>query len=108
MMGVHTYLDSYVKRDPKDQSTQPKAINPRRKTIRKEDDDNVTDAEKIDPFGDNPGWSEDWVKAHKINYLGRVVNLVVFGVFSIVFWGIALSHYYSDVNILDIKPPTYG
>ena len=77
-------------------STQPKAINPRRKTIRKEEDDNVTDAEKIDPFGDNPGWSEDWVKAHKINYLGRVVNLVVFGVFNIVFWGIALSHYYSE------------
>merc|ERR1719245_443667 len=49
MMGVHTYLDSYVKRDPSDQSTQPKAINPRRKTIRKEEDDNVTDAEKIDP-----------------------------------------------------------
>merc|ERR1719245_1607732 len=29
MMGVHTYLDSYVKRDPGDESTQPKAINPR-------------------------------------------------------------------------------
>ena len=56
----------------------------------------MTDAEKIDPFRENPGWSEDWVKAHKINYLGRVVNLVVFGVFNIVFWGIALSHYYSE------------
>merc|ERR1719464_1704356 len=29
MMIIHTYMDTYVKRDPNDQSTQPKAINPK-------------------------------------------------------------------------------
>ena len=140
MMVVHTYMDSYVKRDPTDQrsnmghnwhwqiytshSTQPKAINPRRRVANKNqtgDDDEdgkslraITDPDKIDPWGENPDWDPSWVKAHKINYLGRVsykstdqvmtdphfthqiVNLMVFGLFNIVFWGIALSHYYSE------------
>ena len=30
------------------------------------------DPDKIDPWGDNPDWDAHWVKAHKINYLGRV------------------------------------
>ena len=30
------------------------------------------DPDKIDPWGDNPEWDRHWVKAHKINYLGRV------------------------------------
>ena len=29
-------------------------------------------ADKIDPWGENPDWDPSWVKAHKINYLGRV------------------------------------
>merc|ERR1719208_269210 len=33
MMIVHTYLDTYVKRDPSDQSTQPRAINPRKRIL---------------------------------------------------------------------------
>merc|ERR1712198_601219 len=71
MMVVHTYMDSFVKRDPNDQSTQPKAINPRRRIKRKEmsddEDENETfeDPDKIDPFGENPVWSECWVKAHR-------------------------------------------
>ena len=63
-------------------STQPKAINPRRRVKDKEripddDEDEETvktsrDPDKIDPWGDNPDWDPSWVKAHKINYLGRV------------------------------------
>ena len=57
-------------------STQPKAINPRKRIIRKErnedEEENDKDDDKIDPFGDNPTWDMNWVKAHKINYLGRV------------------------------------
>ena len=66
----------------------------------------------IDPFGENPGWDPSWVKAYKINFLGKVyikssqnsskrkliqvLNLIVFGIFNIVFWGVALSHYYAE------------
>ena len=63
-------------------STQPKAINPRRRVKNKDlvaDDDEdgesvkaSRDPDKIDPWGDNPEWDPHWVKAHKINYLGRV------------------------------------
>ena len=80
-------------------STQPKAINPRLRLSKSrggdEDDLPAQGADKIDPFGENPGWDPDWVKAHKINYLGRVINLVVFLLFNMIFWGIALSHYYA-------------
>ena len=52
-----------------------------------DEDENETfeDPDKIDPFGENPGWSECWVKAHRINYLGRVKKLssvfLAFGIF---------------------------
>ena len=102
MMVVHTYMDHFVKRDPTDQrwhfsniikdfknnnfSTQPKAINPRKRIMKRDkpdnngDDDNADgeggepshSADKIDPWGENPDWDPSWVKAHKINYLGRV------------------------------------
>ena len=29
-------------------------------------------SDKIDPFGENPGWDPMWVKAYKINFLGKV------------------------------------
>ena len=79
-------------------STQPKAINPRLRLSknRVEDEEDGEPADSIDPFGDNPGWDPDWVKAHKINYLGRVINLVLFFLFNVIFWGIALSHYYAE------------
>merc|ERR1711902_395084 len=103
MMTIHTYMDTYIKRDPTDKSTQPKAINPRIRVVKTEDD-NAVPSDKIDPFGENPGWDPSWVKAYKINFLGKTINLGVFGVFNIVFWGIALNHYYKDINIYDIKP----
>ena len=63
-------------------STQPKAMNPRRRVKDKEqveddeeDEESVKpsrDPDKIDPWGENPEWDPHWVKAHKINYLGRV------------------------------------
>jgi len=109
MMIIHTYMDTFIKRDPTDQRTQPQAINPRIR-VRKNKDDNEEDnqdivSNDIDPFGENPGWDPDWVKAYKINFMGKVINLVVFGVFNIVFWGVALSHYYAEVDIWAIKPP---
>jgi len=112
MMTIHTYMDTFIKRDPADKSTQPKAINPRIRVDRSKNED-VNDEEgqetvpsdKIDPFGENPGWDPMWVKAYKINFLGKVLNLVVFGIFNIVFWGVALSHYNADINILELKPP---
>ena len=94
MMTIHTYMDMYIKRDPKDKrfflnidpllnsdfspifSTQPKAINPRIKVVKSDDDndeeDDVIPSDKIDPFGENPGWDPSWVKAFKINFLGKV------------------------------------
>lgn len=78
-------------------STQPKAINPKLRLVKDRDQEGEEESgEKIDPFGENPGWDPDWVKAHKINYLGRVINLVVFLLFNMIFWGIALSHYYAS------------
>merc|ERR1712038_2105625 len=105
-------MDTYIRRDPKDKSTQPKAINPRIRVEKSEDNGECLDGEdsgkvasdKIDPFGENPGWDPMWVKAFKINFLGKTINLAVFGVFNIVFWGIALNHYYKEINIFDIKP----
>ena len=34
--------------------------------------DSSHSSDKIDPWGENPDWDPSWVKAHKINYLGRV------------------------------------
>ena len=47
---------------------------------RSDDVEEIPDAEgsgtvasdKIDPFGENPGWDPMWVKAYKINFLGKV------------------------------------
>ena len=57
-------------------------MNPRRRVKNKEqveddeeDEESVKaskDPDKIDPWGENPEWDPHWVKAHKINYLGRV------------------------------------
>merc|ERR1719468_1266754 len=49
MMVVHTYMDSYVKRDPGDESTQPKAINPRRRVKNKDQiaDDDEEDRQSV-------------------------------------------------------------
>merc|ERR1712152_14791 len=98
-------MDTYIRRDPTDKSTQPKAINPRIRVQKAEEGQENAPSDKIDPFGENPGWDPMWVKAYKINFLGKVVNLVVFGIFNIVFWGVALSHYNADINILELKPP---
>ena len=61
-------------------STQPKAINPKR-TIKRnnkvDENEDESDPDKIDPFGENPNWSDCWVKAHKINYLGRVSGYMI-------------------------------
>ena len=44
--------------------------------MRKSNDDDEENQEvgsdKIDPFGENPGWDPAWVKAFKINFLGKV------------------------------------
>ena len=56
-------------------STQPKALNPRirvRKSNNDEEENQEVGSDKIDPFGDNPGWDPAWVKAFKINFLGKV------------------------------------
>jgi len=104
MMGVHTYMDTFIRRDPTDKSPRPMAINPRIKVKSSDGTDRPVD--KIDPFAEeNPGWDPNWVKAYKVNFMGKVVNVVVFLVFNIIFWSIALSHYYSDINIYDVKPP---
>ena len=102
MKGYPLLLETSERCKPSVFSTQPKAINPRlrlRKSRSGGDDEELpppgADKDKIDPFGENPGWDPDWVKAHKINYLGRVINLVVFLLFNMIFWGIALSHYYA-------------
>ena len=89
-------------------------MSPRIKTKKRDegDEESLEVNDKIDPFGENPGWDPSWVKAFKINFLGKVrkrsgnfyfvtkflqiVNLVVFGIFNIVFWGVALSHYYAE------------
>jgi len=106
MMIVHTYMDMFIKRDPTDKSTQPKAINPRIRIQKHEDEEEFAErTDKIDPFGENPGWDPAWVKAYKINFLGKVVNIGVFLVFMITFWGVALGHYYGDIDIYALKPP---
>ena len=65
-------------------STAPKAINPRIKVRRAKGEEEVLDEDgnpvddpkdKIDPFGENPGWDPSWVKAYKINYIGKVCTL---------------------------------
>ena len=37
-----------------------------------DEEDDVIPSDKIDPFGENPGWDPSWVKAFKINFLGKV------------------------------------
>jgi len=55
--------------------------------------------DKIDVWGNNPGWDPSYVKAYRINYMGQVLNLGIFFGFNIIFWSVALSHYYSEVLI---------
>lgn len=50
------------------------------------------DNDNIDLFGDNPEWEPGWVRAYRINALGQVINILVFLVFMLAFWSIALSH----------------
>ena len=40
--------------------------------VEEEGEEDKRSIDKIDPFGDNPGWDPSWVKAFKINYLGKV------------------------------------
>ena len=35
-------------------------------------DGDEKDHDKIDVFGENPGWQSGWVKANKINFMGQV------------------------------------
>merc|ERR1712154_227549 len=98
------YMDTFVRRDPGDQSARPMAMNPRIKIKTSEGEEKQL--QPIDPFAEeNPGWDPLWVKAYKVNFMGKVINVVVFLIFNIIFWGIALSHYYAEVDILEVKPP---
>merc|ERR1711902_25117 len=57
--------------------------------------------DKIGLFGGNPDWEPGWVKAYKINAAGQIGNLVVFLLFNIVFWSIALSHFYRELDLME-------
>jgi hypothetical protein len=36
----------------------------------------------------------------RVNYAGKVINLVIFLVFNIIFWGVSLNHYYLVRNAI--------
>jgi hypothetical protein len=36
----------------------------------------------------------------RVNYAGKVVNLAIFLVFNIIFWGVSLNHYYLVRNTI--------
>lgn len=103
IMIVHTYTDKFIPRNKKTGI----AINPRLKKKKKADDNPEDEAENkegndaIDLFGDNPDWDPGWVKAYRINAAGQIGNLVVFLLFNIVFWSIALSHFYQELDLLE-------
>jgi len=103
IMIVHTIMDKFIPRDKKTAI----AINPRIRRKKKADDaadneaDNDEASDKIDLFGENPDWEPGWVKAYKINAAGQIGNLVVFLLFNIVFWSIALSHFYRELDLMD-------
>ena len=40
--------------------------------VNDEEGQETVPSDKIDPFGENPGWDPMWVKAYKINFLGKV------------------------------------
>merc|ERR1711902_476234 len=101
IMVIHTIMDSSVTRD----TVTGYAYNPRLHRKRSANDDKEEEGEGeedeglIDMFGDNPGWDKGWVKAYKINVMGQVLNVVVFIMFNIIFWSVALNHYYSDIEL---------
>jgi len=98
IMMVHTFMDTYIPRDRK----TGMAINPRLKRKKNVDDDadDSDKSNKIDLFGDNPDWEPGWVQAYRVNAAGQIGNLVIFLLFNIVFWSIALSHYFKEVDLL--------
>ena len=67
------------------------AINPKKKRTAMDTEEEF-DNDNIDLFGDNPEWEPGWVRAYRINALGQVINILVFLVFMLAFWSIALSH----------------
>lgn len=93
IMGVHTWMDSSITRD----SVTGRAINPRLNP--EKDDDDGGESAELSFFGDNPGWDKGWVKAYRINMMGQVLNILFFVVFNIIFWVIALNHYYTEVDL---------
>jgi len=97
MMALHTYMDTFIKRDP----VLYRAINPkfRKKPGSADEHEDFVIGDKIDVWGNNPGWDPSYVKAYRINYMGQVLNLGIFFGFNIIFWSVALSHYYSEVLI---------
>merc|ERR1719391_1424814 len=46
-------------------------------------------------------WDPGYIKAYWINYMGQVLNIGIFLLFNIVFWTVALSHYYSSDSFQD-------
>ena len=42
--------------------------------VNDEEGQETVPSDKIDPFGENPGWDPMWVKAYKINFLGKVLR----------------------------------
>jgi len=103
IMIVHTILDSYVPRDRKTGLAYNPKLRKRKKTAgsgeETEADAEDRNDDKIDIFGENPQWEPGWVMAYKINVMGQVGNLVVFFLFNIIFWAIALSHNLKDVDL---------
>lgn len=103
IMIVHTIMDAFIPRDSK----TGLAYNPKLKRRKKDNqetqeapDDAEPSHDKIDIFGENPDWEPGWVLAYKINVAGQIGNLVVFLLFNIVFWSIALNHYFKEVDII--------
>ncbi|XP_023337222.1 uncharacterized protein LOC111708162 isoform X2 [Eurytemora carolleeae] len=109
IMGIHTFMDTFIKRHPV--SFSP--INPRyhKKKFTDVEPDIFTVSDNINLWGRNPGWDPGFIRAYTLNYLGQVIrgqtlnyleqmfNIAVFLLFNLIFWGFALSHYYSQVNL---------
>merc|ERR1712115_557511 len=96
IMVNHTLTDNYIPRDPK--TAIP--INPRIKGKKAQgDDEEESENDQIDVFGENPNWEPNWVMAYKINLAGQVLNIVIFLMFNIVFWSVALNHFYLSTGL---------
>jgi len=115
IMGIHTLMDSTVKRDPTSglaKQSGPSRTTKVRPMDEEEDNSRASSAKSLVRMftgsdDDDTVEIDAYDTARKINKWGQIMIVVTFFLFNFIFWGIALNHFYDEIKFVNRNADGY-